>query len=63
MDANTAKAVKEDFSKWSGGFPPESDHQITVYVDYARSIENDAEDVREMLREWLCSDEDGPPVR
>lgn len=53
MDEQTINAIKEDFSTWSGGFPPESDAQITVYIDYASSKDWDDDKVRELLRDWM----------
>jgi len=37
MDERTANEIKRHFWTWSGGFPPESDDQIYVYIDAARS--------------------------
>jgi hypothetical protein len=45
--------VQKDFEAWSGGFPPESDDQITVYIDYALPKGNDPEEVRAFLRNWM----------
>ena len=53
MDEQTSKAIREDFLTWSGGFPPESDHQIFVYVEAARPKDSDEEEVREMLKAWM----------
>jgi hypothetical protein len=44
---------KKDFRNWSGGFPPESEEQITVYLDYAAAADADPEDLRGILREWM----------
>ncbi len=52
--------LKEHFLEWSGGCPPESNYQITVYVDYAAEIEDD-EFVREALRDWMNEDFDFDP--
>ena len=46
------KALIEDFQQWSGGFPPESDYQITVYIDYALAKWN-PEWARRVLQDWL----------
>jgi hypothetical protein len=43
--------LKEDYLEWSGGFPPDSETEIFLYVEYARKIE-DAEFAREALRAW-----------
>jgi hypothetical protein len=57
MDDQTANAIRADFEEWSGGFAPESDHQITVYIDYAAPFDMDDEEVRRLLRAWMCEDE------
>ena len=53
MDPQTAEAVKRDFLAWSGGCPPDSDQQIFVYVEYALSIDIDAIEVSNMLKDWM----------
>jgi hypothetical protein len=45
--------LQEDFIQWSGGYPPESDEQITVYIDYAQPADLDSEKVRQFLRKWM----------
>ncbi len=57
MDEQMSKTIKGRFLEWSGGFAPESDYQITVYIDYALSIEDDPEAVRKLLREWMCGND------
>jgi hypothetical protein len=42
--------VREDFQAWSGGFPPDSEEQVEVYVEYALPSDLDAEAVRHGLR-------------
>lgn len=49
----TAAEIRADFLQWSGGFEPDSPEQITVYVDYARHADRDAEYVRRVLTAWL----------
>jgi hypothetical protein len=58
MDESKTKAIREDFETWSGGFPPESDEQITVYIDYASSKDWDDDEVRELLRAWMDEPDD-----
>ena len=53
MDEQTTRAIREDFLTWSGGFPPESDDQIYVYVDAAAPKDSDENEVRKMLRDWM----------
>jgi hypothetical protein len=48
-DAN----IKADFMEWSGGFPPESPEQITVYIDYAIAIDADPDAERDLLLAWM----------
>lgn len=45
--------IRKDFENWSGGFPPESEHQISVYIEHARPINSDPETVRQTLVEWM----------
>jgi hypothetical protein len=52
------EALKKNFREWSGGFPPESDHQITVYCDHAASSKWDKNEVRKVLDDWYESGED-----
>ena len=47
------RELENDFLKWSGGFPPESTHQITVYVDYANPFAFSELHVTAYLREWM----------
>lgn len=49
----TAEEIKADFLEWSGGFEPDTPEQITVYVDYARHTDTDADYVRRVLTTWL----------
>ena len=59
MDANTTNAVKEDFLAWSGGFPPDSEQEIFVYMEYVHGSDaDDANELREMLRDWMCNNDD-----
>lgn len=46
-------ALREDFLTWSGGFDPESMHQITVYLDYACESSLDREGARDFLITWM----------
>jgi hypothetical protein len=55
------QALAKDFMEWSGGFPPESDHQITVYLDYALPAGFDRQEANEFLTDWYASSEDEPP--
>jgi len=46
-------SVREDFLTWSGGFPPESDAQIAVFVETAIPSDADPEVVRQFLAAWM----------
>ena len=48
--------VKIGFEEWNSGFRPESDAQITVYLDYGVSERYDREAVRAALRKLLDGD-------
>ncbi len=61
MVSQIAKRIKDDFRAWSGGFPPESNAQIRVYIDYA--MPNFGEQVTEteidqVLTNWLMKGDD-----
>jgi len=47
----------DDFTQWAGGFPPESEHQITVYIDYAMDRRLNANEAREVMTDWMNSDD------
>jgi hypothetical protein len=55
MTPEQIEQLKRDFLEWSGGFEPETEHQIIVYVDYARDSRLDREDVRHILEDWMCA--------
>lgn len=52
MDSQQWIELENHFQEWSGGTPPESEHEVTVYVDYASPF-NDDELVRNYLIDWL----------
>ncbi len=56
MDELKAIEIKRDFCVWSGGFPPESDWQISVYIETAKSIDLPDEELRHFLQAWLTED-------
>ncbi|MBS0207889.1 MAG: hypothetical protein JSS27_02945 [Planctomycetes bacterium] len=67
MNAKQIKRLKKHFLSWSGGNPPESDDEITVYVDYGKSKEFDYEETRNVLYEWMLGHPEpkifGMPIR
>jgi phosphoenolpyruvate-protein kinase (PTS system EI component) len=59
--ANNIGALRADFLAWSGGFFPESEAQITVYVDYALAVNVDAVTARRLLQDWMRGAEEDDP--
>jgi hypothetical protein len=53
VDEKTAEQVKDDFLCWSGGFTPESERDIEIFVKYARDERTDSAEVAELLRKWM----------
>ena len=47
------ESIREDFLAWSGGFPPESEAQISSYVDTAMPMDADPVAVRQFLTAWM----------
>lgn len=41
------------FEEWSSGFAPDSEHQITTYLDYGMDKDKDREAVRQALLKHL----------
>ncbi len=62
MDSQMANTIKQDFLAWSGGFPPESDDQIYVYIETAKRPEIDDEELRALLQTWMNGDDCCGPV-
>lgn len=58
MDPTTAKAIKEDFLVWSGGFPPDSNEQIFAYVEAARPADTDEVEVDILLKDWMREEQE-----
>ena len=63
MDPDFTKAIKTDFETWSGGFSPDSEEQIFVYVETARPSDSDEAAVLEILRTWMSEEESSSPSR
>ena len=61
VDNATRQRIQRDFEEWSGGFPPESEWQITVYLDYALNVEIDREVALSVLQSWASEENLGPP--
>lgn len=57
MDEKTAAAIREDFLTWSGGFSPDSDMEIFVYIEYAAPRDIDKQELTELLNAWMDSED------
>jgi hypothetical protein len=53
MTTNKWPELEEHFESWTGGFPPSSNEEITVYVDYASKFPGKDDEVREYLEDWM----------
>ncbi len=54
MDEKTVEAsIRSEFEEWSGGFPPESEEQIFIYVNYAMANDLEERVVLQVLRAWM----------
>jgi hypothetical protein len=58
MDSTKWLELEEDFREWTGGFPPDSPHEITVYIDYASKFPGRDEEVRRYLNAWQMRGDD-----
>jgi hypothetical protein len=63
MNQTLEAAIRSDFEVWSGGFPPDSEQQIFLYVTTASSKEWDDNIVLESLRAWMVAEESSDRVR
>jgi hypothetical protein len=62
MEPEEINTVKDAFLTWSGGFPPDSEQQIFIYMEYAHPDDADnADEVRRMLWNWMCSSDSSLP--
>lgn len=53
MTNDELHSLTRDFLAWTGGFEPESMHQITVYLDYACDSTLNCEEARKSLIAWM----------
>ncbi len=45
--------LKQDFLDWSGGFKPQDDDQVNLYVKSSLSIKMHDEVARQALTDWM----------
>lgn len=57
MNRQMAEEIKQDFLDWSGGFRPESERQIWVYVETSKDVNVDDEELINLLRDWMNAEE------
>ncbi|QNN23001.1 hypothetical protein HED60_12230 [Planctomycetales bacterium ZRK34] len=59
MNQHEIDQIKKHFRIWSGGGSPESDYQITVYLDYAAPSLTDEERIEweDMFLDWMNADD------
>jgi hypothetical protein len=53
MSDSELKLLKADFLEWTGGFEPETEDDIKVYVDTSMPFNLKPDEAREALREWM----------
>ena len=54
MKGTAVRHLIWDFLEWSGGSPPESEFQITVYADYACPQNVDSTRAWQILNIWMA---------
>jgi hypothetical protein len=52
------KRLKEDYLSWSGGFRPDEDDQVAVYVAMARPSDISVHDAWAIINQWIADVED-----
>lgn len=63
MENETFQAIKQDFMDWSGGFPPDSDHEMSVYIETASPSGSNDMDLWALLRRWMNEDDRGKALQ
>jgi len=53
MSDSELQSLKADFLEWTGGFEPESEEDISTYVDASMPFAIDATEAIEALRAWM----------
>jgi hypothetical protein len=57
MKLTEIEALKADFLEWTGGFNPETDEDIEVYIETSMPLDIDDDEARDILRNWMCEAE------
>ena len=53
MNYEDRRRIRRDYLEWSGGFPPETQEDVQLYVEVASSRDDDDADVIQVLNEWM----------
>ncbi len=53
MTSEEIQKLMAHFESWSGGFSPDSEQEIFIYVEYAHDSDADSSEVTQFLREWM----------
>jgi len=53
MDKKQRVEIKKDFLTWTGGFPPDSETTVFLYIEYASPADSNDNEVRAILLDWL----------
>jgi hypothetical protein len=52
MTAAQLDSLKADFLKWTGGFDPETDEDVAIYINTSMPFDLDVAEATEALRRW-----------
>lgn len=53
MSDSELQSLKADFLRWTGGFEPETEDDITTYIEASMPFVLSGDDARIALREWM----------
>jgi hypothetical protein len=53
MSESELQSLKADFLAWTGGFEPESEDDISSYIETSMPFTLDAVEAAEVLRAWM----------
>ncbi|MDZ4780477.1 MAG: hypothetical protein SGJ19_09520 [Planctomycetia bacterium] len=55
MTEQQATDIRNDYLSWSGGWPPDSEESIFVYVETSVPVGHDDREVIALLRQWMLA--------
>jgi hypothetical protein len=53
MNSAAIRRLARDFLEWNGKMPPDSEHAVTVYIDYACPVGINPSEAWQVLNQWL----------